>query len=713
MTLLPTLSIRPKPEEAQVSVDQPIPDSQAAQPELEDEEPTPTLPQPSPTPIGGGNGKLVFTSERDGNPEIYSMNADGSGQTRLTFDDANDDNAKWSPDGERIAFSSDRDGNWEIYLMDADGSNPTRLTQHDAADYYPAWSPDGGRIAFVSKRDGNNEIYLMDADGGDQTNLTNTSHAESRPVWTPDGARIVYQAWQDDVYRNDIYVMDADERNQSQLTHIQGNARSAEVSPDGTLIAFALGQDETNGIYVIDMDGGNLRQLIEQNKFFDWPAWSPDGEWIAFESGIHEGDEWYDFDIYAMDFDSGEITQLTTHEAKEYNVNWFQSVGPEQMVSNSDMIGDQHFTRNPDFVMLPVEEVPFDPSEVHENEQKDDQQPGGVQLEQQQDEGEQDQQPGGGQQEQQQGEAEQDQQPGGGQGNQSDGCEGFENIEVVHNWFDTFDDEEYWGFYIDLKGVVPLEEWRPNVIIYDEMGEEVWVKGYDEACFPDEKNPNDLWCYVPKPPREDVNFASSTGEFSLCDPGTRRDEEGEFWCCGWAEEGKEENGFQFPFDYCAEHKNVTQIQNIVIFPGLQQNRLEIEFKSDGEFSYHEYWISTETSIDTCSIRDDPNTLLCSLEPPEWNTVSDIKISPDGRSCVIIELDKVTLYSDQDKGPFFLDEEEEQEEESSGGEQSVDSGGGEQIDDSAEDDTGCDTPGYDPDTCCPEGWSLVDGLCYPP
>ncbi len=77
----------------------------------------------------------------------------------------------WSPDGTKIAFTSDRDGNFEIYVMNADGRNPTRLTSDPATDNFPAWSPDGTKIAFDSRRDGNFEIYVMNADGTNPTRL--------------------------------------------------------------------------------------------------------------------------------------------------------------------------------------------------------------------------------------------------------------------------------------------------------------------------------------------------------------------------------------------------------------------------------------------------------------------------------------------------------------------------------------------------------------
>jgi WD40-like Beta Propeller Repeat len=78
----------------------------------------------------------------------------------------------WSRDGRTIVFVSWRDGNREVYAMDADGSGPRNLTQHPARDVRPAWSPNGRRIAFVSLRDGNAEVYVMNADGSGKRKLT-------------------------------------------------------------------------------------------------------------------------------------------------------------------------------------------------------------------------------------------------------------------------------------------------------------------------------------------------------------------------------------------------------------------------------------------------------------------------------------------------------------------------------------------------------------
>src|SRR5947207_9164140 len=95
-----------------------------------------------------GNGRIAFSTNRDGNNEVYVMNADGSGAVDLTNDPASDTSPSWSPDGARIAFTTNRDGNNEVYVMNADGSGAVDLTNDPASDTSPSWSPDGTRVAF-------------------------------------------------------------------------------------------------------------------------------------------------------------------------------------------------------------------------------------------------------------------------------------------------------------------------------------------------------------------------------------------------------------------------------------------------------------------------------------------------------------------------------------------------------------------------------------
>jgi len=83
------------------------------------------------------------------------------------------------------SFRSDRDGNFEIYFMNADGSAQTRVTNNKEDDFRGSWSPDGTQIVFISLRDGNAEIYRMNTDDSEQVNLTNSGGQDVGPAWQP------------------------------------------------------------------------------------------------------------------------------------------------------------------------------------------------------------------------------------------------------------------------------------------------------------------------------------------------------------------------------------------------------------------------------------------------------------------------------------------------------------------------------------------------
>ena len=121
------------------------------------------------------------------------MDPTGSNVVRLTYDSAQDAQPAWSPDGTKIAFVSDRDGNADIYVMNADGSGPVNITKHAGADYAPAWSPDGTKIAFQSDRETDFAVWVMNADGSNPIRLTDPSTPAGAPSWSPDGTRIAYE----------------------------------------------------------------------------------------------------------------------------------------------------------------------------------------------------------------------------------------------------------------------------------------------------------------------------------------------------------------------------------------------------------------------------------------------------------------------------------------------------------------------------------------
>ncbi len=152
-------------------------------------------------PNGSPDGKkIVFSSNRDGDEELYTMNPDGSNQTRLTTSPRVDRSPNWSPDSKQIVWWSTREfnpgsttsTNSEIFKMNADGTGLTRLTNsandpatpfNDSPDLNPSWSPDGTKIVFDSQRSGDPEIYTMNADGSGVRRLTNAVSTDEFCDW--------------------------------------------------------------------------------------------------------------------------------------------------------------------------------------------------------------------------------------------------------------------------------------------------------------------------------------------------------------------------------------------------------------------------------------------------------------------------------------------------------------------------------------------------
>ncbi len=259
--------------------------------------------------------RLAFESTRDGNSEIYSMKADGSDQIRLTNNAAADTAPVWSSDGAHIAFVSDRDGNPEIYVMNPDGSAQTRLTNNPAADTQPAWAPDNAHLAFISARDGNPELYIMDANGANPTRLTTDPDPEDAPSWAPNGAWLAYVRGTGAAA--EIYLTTAQGAGQLQLTNNAFPDTQPKWAPNASRLAFVSERDGNSEIYTMLADGSAQTRLTNSAGRDDHPIWSPLGDRLAFASdrdGLAQ--------VYLMNPDGSAQTRLTNDGNPDLPAIW-------------------------------------------------------------------------------------------------------------------------------------------------------------------------------------------------------------------------------------------------------------------------------------------------------------------------------------------------------------------------------------------------------
>lgn len=309
------------------------------------------LPTPSPSQVHRPLRKIVFTSFRDGHPEIYLMNSDGSSPVRLTRNPEGNYAPGWSPDGRLIVFHSKRDGDDEIYIMNADGTRQRRLTQLKASvfalswspdstqlvfvtsagefnskvytariedstvrclsigenyDTSPTWAPDSNTIAFVSERDGSPEIYTMREDGSDQRRLTQNQLTEHSLIWSPDGKRIAFSA------EGAIYLINADGTGLIQITDNQHDAYPFEwLSPTEIIVAKYIG-NRTRGIYAVTVEDAHERFLTNVSSDMT-PSLSPDGQQIAYVSNLV---------IYVVNVDGSGRRSLTEAGVRNTAPDW-------------------------------------------------------------------------------------------------------------------------------------------------------------------------------------------------------------------------------------------------------------------------------------------------------------------------------------------------------------------------------------------------------
>ncbi|MEG4228974.1 hypothetical protein QUA35_23020 [Microcoleus sp. N9_B2] len=266
-----------------------------------------------------------FTSDSPGSQSLYTSDTSGIKGTKLVRNwELGGRPAKTeissefyiSPDGQQVAFIKDKN----IYKMNSDGSGLTKLTQspgeYTSGGMELVWSPDRTKIAFFSGTYPKQQIYTINAGGTNLKNLTNNPQNEVYNVklfWSPDSSRIAhYHGKAGDLSgeKQDIYAIDINRGTAQNLTQKPGNYDTLSWSPDGQLIAFLAGDFNNQKLYTINAKGRQLHQLaprLELSGIFEL-AWSSDSQQIAFAFNEIQGDK---SNLYVINWDGSGLTKLT------------------------------------------------------------------------------------------------------------------------------------------------------------------------------------------------------------------------------------------------------------------------------------------------------------------------------------------------------------------------------------------------------------------
>jgi Tol biopolymer transport system component len=167
--------------------------------------------------------------------DIFRANPDGTGLVRLTDAPGYDAEGSYSPDGKQIVFTSFRDGDAEIYIMDADGKNPRRITNAKGYDGGPFFSPDGQRVIYRSDRKDNDllQIYVNNTEGTAERALTSNEFVNWGPYWHPDGRHIIYATSRHGHQNYELYLMEVDSGSEKRITFHEGFDGLPVFSADG------------------------------------------------------------------------------------------------------------------------------------------------------------------------------------------------------------------------------------------------------------------------------------------------------------------------------------------------------------------------------------------------------------------------------------------------------------------------------------------------
>lgn len=237
---------------------------------------------------------LLFASERDGNREIYSLEAGASGPRRMTDNSGLDDSPAWAPDGDRFVFQSARSGGAGLWVASWPEGEPELLVEDESPELVPDWSPDGRWVAFMSRRDGNAELYRVEVASGRLERLTDDPHRDVWPRYEADGESLVFFSRRGTAgEHDDLYRLELADLSVTRLTeHPDHHDFVPDPSPvDGRIVAGFSDRAAGRRELVLYGSGGEVLARFAKgyHRVFH-PVWSPDGTSIVYAARVAEGE---------------------------------------------------------------------------------------------------------------------------------------------------------------------------------------------------------------------------------------------------------------------------------------------------------------------------------------------------------------------------------------------------------------------------------------
>ena len=310
------------------------------------------------TPSVSPDGQwVVFSSNRDGNRELYIASSSGDPSTieRITFNVvAIDTDPVWGP-GNYVVFETTRNGNWDLYMLDMKTGQEVQLTTDKADDINASWSPEGTKIAYQSNATGKWQVYVLDLLTMKSTRLTNGPSINVDPVYAREGKLLTYRSYTRDGANGMIVLTDEEARFTRVISHSQGDATNVTWSPDSTWLVYQSDLDGDLDIYLYQLSTGLTRKLTH-NDVKDYAAtWRCDNEKIVFVSERYGSP-----DLFEMPISGDEEAVQMTYEGSD-DIYPLGATSDEN-ASREGRSASATYSRQTSFLLSEASITPRDPS---------------------------------------------------------------------------------------------------------------------------------------------------------------------------------------------------------------------------------------------------------------------------------------------------------------------------------------------------------------